>query len=229
MMKKNQQLIRVAATQLKGMNFLRMAALGSAAALSLGISPAWGGYVQTFNITLSGEITYYDNVGQIIQKTAGHGDGSFSVNMGDSICVENEYMGCNPASYNYPSLIVNNPVTAFSIEINGKEYNQLVGPTWWSDGSGPVGQGVPSRSQPFYNVGYDRWLAGDVLMGIDVLALLFASSTPSSADGTWISYGADYVASGIWTTTVPIPAALWLFGSALCSLWSVNYLRQQRR
>lgn len=194
----------------------RIAALSVALLALLLAVPVQAATVQVFSISFTGDRT---------------GSGTFSVNVGGSVCLDTIYDGCNPSMPWYPTTIFYNPVTAFSIDIAEQHYNGM-NPGWWLAGSQQPGSASPSRYQPYYTVAYNRWFTGDPFLGTRQVVIYISAANATGGNGTWTesvtpSYdpaGVGYYVSGTWTATVasvPVPGAVWLFGSGLLGLWSV--------
>lgn len=197
-----------------------------AALFCVSTAPVGAGTIQTFSVNLTGE----KHEGSSIVPIAG--SGSFSVDVGGSVCVETVPDGCVPGSYGYPFFTVYNPLTAFSIGNYG--YGDLA-PAWWSAGSQQPGYAIYTRYNPgVATVVYNQWFAGDPDFGTRQFVMYFTAADGTSGYGTWYenvtpSYdpaGQGYSAEGTWRATadsamVPVPAAVWLFGSGLLGLLGV--------
>lgn len=194
----------------------RRVIISSAMLLMLVTAPVDAGTIQIFSINFAGDRT---------------GSGSFSVDVGGSICAETIYDGCNPSMPWYPTTIFYNPVTAFSVDIAEQHYGSMY-PAWWLAGSQQPGSATPSRYQPYYTVAYNRWFTGDPYLGTRQFLIYFSAVNATGGNGTWTESvipaydpaGVGYYASGTWTATVasaPVPAAVWLLGSGLLALLGI--------
>jgi hypothetical protein len=185
--------------------------------------PAGAGTIEGFSVNFTGEKQEGSSTVPIA------GSGSFSVDVGGSACVETVFMGCVPGNPTYPSLIVYNPLTSFSIDIAEQHYGNLASSeAWWSAGSQQPGYAAyNSRYDPgIATVVYNQWFAGDPLYGTRQFIMYFTATDGTSGYGTWNEYIQGYSAQGTWSATansavVPVPAAVWLFGSGLLGLIAV--------
>jgi hypothetical protein len=189
---------------------------------------AEAGTVEIFSITFAGEKTEYPS--GITSPI--YGSGSFSVDVGGSMCAETIFDGCNPAMPWYPSTIFYNPVTAFSVNIAEQFYNGLYG--WWASGSQAPGQ-VGSEA---YSVYSNTWFLGDPYWGTRQLSIDFTGYDDISAYGTWVEMidashspnGQSYGASGTWAASmsavVPIPASVFLLISGFLGM--LGFMRRSR-
>jgi hypothetical protein len=200
----------------------RVFVLGIVSLTALVATPVEAGTVEIFSISFTGEKTEYPS--GITSPI--YGSGSFSIDVGGSICVETIPDGCNPVMPWYPSTIFYNPVIAISVSVAEQLYSSM-SPGWWASGSQPPGQ---AGSEP-YSVYSNTWFLGDPYWGTQQLSIDFIGYDAVSAYGTWSEMiaashspnGQSYNASGTWTASmnsavVPIPASAYLLFSGILGM-----------